>query len=49
MEAMIPLDIGLPTSWIEDFNQEENDTQLWANFVGPKANQDEDKLVYLAF
>ena len=28
---MIPLDSGLLTSWTKDFDQEENDTQLWAN------------------
>ena len=31
MQAVIHLDIGLPTSRTEDFNQEENDTRLRAN------------------
>ena len=30
-EAMIPLDIGLPTPQVENFNQLGNDAQLWAN------------------
>ena len=30
-EAVIPLDIGHPTSWTTNFNQETNDDQLQAN------------------
>ena len=30
-EAVIPLDIGLPTLWIERFELENNQAQLWAN------------------